>query len=125
MPPFDTHNSLVGAEHKMVTTVGVGNLVVVATKDSVLVSNKEHVQDYRKVVEFIENDGRHEHMYNRQVYRPLGVYDLIHSDGLYQVKRITVTSGAKLSVQIHHHAAEHWVVVSDTAKVINEDREFG
>lgn len=121
---ISTTNSLVHAEHKLVATVGVDNLVVVETKDAVLVVHKDKVQDVKKVVDAIKKDGRHEHMNHREVYRPWGVYDSIESGERYQVKRITVKPGAKLSVQMHHHRAEHWVVVSGTAKVTNGDKTF-
>lgn len=121
---FNTQNSLIHAEHKLVATVGVENLVVVETKDAVLVVHKDKVQDVKKVVEAIKNSGRHEHMNHREVYRPWGVYDSIEAGGRYQVKRITVKPGAKLSVQMHHHRAEHWVVVSGTARVTNGEKTF-
>jgi mannose-1-phosphate guanylyltransferase len=120
----DTANSFIHADHKLVATVGVDNLVVVETKDAVLVAHKDHVQDVKKVVNVIKNDGRHEHMNHREVYRPWGVYDSIDNGERYQVKRITVKPGAKLSVQMHHHRAEHWVVVSGTAKVTISDDQF-
>lgn len=121
---ISSSNSLVYAESKLVATVGVDNLVVVETKDAVLVVHKDKVQDVKKVVDAIKKDGRHEHMNHREVYRPWGVYDSIESGERYQVKRITVKPGAKLSVQMHHHRAEHWVVVSGTAKVTNGDKTF-
>lgn len=121
---LNTHNSLVYAEHKLVATVGVDDLVVVETKDAVLVAHRDRVQEVKKIVEAIKNDGRHEHMNHREVYRPWGVYDSIESGGRYQVKRITVKPGAKLSVQMHHHRAEHWVVVSGTARVTKGDQSF-
>jgi len=120
----DTSNSFIHADHKLVATVGVENVVVVETKDALLVAHKDRVQDVKKVVEAIKNDGRHEHMNHREVYRPWGVYDSIDNGERYQVKRITVKPGAKLSVQMHHHRAEHWIVVSGTAKVTNGDNEF-
>ena len=121
---INTRNSLVHAEHKLVATVGVEDLIVVETKDAVLVAHKDDVQDVKKVVEAIKNDGRHEHMNHREVYRPWGVYDSIDNGERYQVKRITVKPGARLSVQMHHHRAEHWIVVSGTAKVTVGDKEF-
>ena len=121
---INTRNSLVHAEHKLVATVGVENLIIVETKDAVLVAHKDSVQDVKKVVEAIKNDGRHEHMNHREVYRPWGVYDSIDNGERYQVKRITVKPGAKLSVQMHHHRAEHWIVVSGTAKVTIGEKEF-
>lgn len=121
---FNTQNSLIHAEHKLVATVGVDNLVVVETKDAVLVVHKDKVQDVKKVVEAIKKQGRYEHMNHREVYRPWGVYDSIEAGERYQVKRITVSPGAKLSVQMHHHRAEHWVVVSGTARVTNGEKTF-
>ncbi|MCY1370463.1 Alginate biosynthesis protein AlgA [compost metagenome] len=105
-------------------TVGVDNLVIVETKDAVLVAHKDAVQDVKKVVEEIKAQGRNEHFNHREVYRPWGVYDSIDNGDRYQVKRITVRPGAKLSVQMHHHRAEHWIVVSGTAKVTNGDKTY-
>ncbi|MFA5701286.1 MAG: mannose-1-phosphate guanylyltransferase/mannose-6-phosphate isomerase [Desulfuromonas sp.] len=113
----DTHNSLLRAEHRMVATIGVRDLVVVETKDALMVAHKDRVQDVKKVVEHIKDQGRHEHRNNREVYRPWGMYDSIDSGERYQVKRITVKPGARLSVQLHHHRAEHWIVVSGTAQI--------
>lgn len=115
---------LIRAEHRLVATVGVENLVVVETKDALLVAHKDKVQDVKKVVNQIKADGRHEHLNHREVYRPWGMYDSIDSGLRYQVKRITVKPGAKLSVQMHHHRAEHWVVVSGTAKVTNGEKSY-
>jgi mannose-1-phosphate guanylyltransferase len=121
---LNTTNSFVHAEYKLVATVGVDNLVVVETKDAVLVVHKDFVQSVKDVVNIIKNDGRHEHMNHREVYRPWGVYDSIDKGERYQVKRITVKPGAKLSLQMHHHRAEHWIVVSGTAKVTIGEKEF-
>jgi mannose-1-phosphate guanylyltransferase/mannose-6-phosphate isomerase len=112
-----TENSYVYAESGLVTTVGVKDLVVVQTKDAVLIADRNAVQDVKKVVEQIKADGRHEHHIHREVYRPWGKYDSIDAGDRYQVKRITVKPGEGLSVQMHHHRAEHWVVVAGTAKV--------
>jgi len=117
----DTENSFVYAESGLVTTVGVKDLVVVQTRDAVLIADRNHVQDVKKVVEQIKADGRHEHHIHREVYRPWGKYDSIDSGDRYQVKRITVKPGEGLSVQMHHHRAEHWVVVAGTAKVTIEE----
>lgn len=121
---LNVKNSLVYAEHKLVAMVGVENLVVVETKDAVLVAHKDSVQDVKKIVETIREEGRHEHMNHREVYRPWGVYDSVDSGERYQVKRITVKPGAKLSLQMHHHRAEHWIVVSGTAMVTNGDEQY-
>ncbi|EKU4728828.1 mannose-1-phosphate guanyltransferase [Citrobacter freundii] len=120
-----TENSYVYAESGLVTTVGVKDLVVVQTKDAVLIADRNAVQDVKKVVEQIKADGRHEHHIHREVYRPWGKYDSIDAGDRYQVKRITVKPGERLSVQMHHHCAEHWVVVAGTAKVtIDESTKF-
>ncbi|PAU86544.1 mannose-1-phosphate guanylyltransferase/mannose-6-phosphate isomerase [Pseudomonas sp. WN033] len=121
---LSTYNSYVHADSRLVATVGIEDLIVVETKDAVLVVHKDKVQDVKKVVESIKNDGRHEHLNHREVYRPWGVYDSVDNGLRYQVKRITVRPGAKLSVQMHHHRAEHWIVVSGTAKVTNGDRTY-
>lgn len=118
------HNSYVHAENRLVAAVGVENLIVVETKDAVLVAHKNQIQDVKKIVERIKKDGRQEHVYHREVYRPWGLYDSIDMGHRYQVKRITVNPGAKLSVQMHHHRAEHWIVVSGTAKVTNGEKTY-
>ena len=120
----DTENTLVRADSRLVATIGVDNLVIIETKDALLVAHKDKVQDVKSVVEQIRNDGRHEHMNHREVYRPWGVYDSIDNGTRYQVKRITVKPGAKLSVQMHHHRAEHWIVVSGTARVTNGEKTY-
>ncbi|WP_069383344.1 mannose-1-phosphate guanylyltransferase/mannose-6-phosphate isomerase [Halomonas caseinilytica] len=112
-----TSNTLVHAEHRLVATLGVENLVVIDTKDAVLIAHKEKVQDVKLIAAKLKEAERSEGASHREVYRPWGVYDSIDQGQRYQVKRITVKPGAKLSVQMHHHRAEHWVVVSGTAKV--------
>lgn len=119
-----TKGSFVQAESRLVATVGVEDLVIVETKDAVLVAHRDAVQNVKAVVERIRDDGRHEHLNHREVYRPWGVYDSIDDGHRYQVKRITVKPGARLSVQMHHHRAEHWVVVSGTAEVTNGEETY-
>lgn len=114
---LDSKDILVRAESRLVATVGVEDLVIVETKDAVLVAHKNHVQNVKDIVERIRKLGRQEHINHREVYRPWGRYDSIDFGERDQVKRITVKPGAKLSVQMHHHRAEHWVVVRGTAKV--------
>ena len=109
---------------KLITTLGVDNLVIVDTPDALLVANKDKVQDIKKIVAQIKESGRTQHHQHRKVYRPWGIYDSIDNGERYQVKRITVKPGAKLSVQLHYHRAEHWIVVSGTAKVTNGDNTF-
>ncbi len=121
---YNTSNSYVRAEHRLVATVGLDNIVVVETNDAVLVAAKDQVQDVKKIVESLKAQGRSEVSQHRHVYRPWGVYDSIDNGERYQVKRITVKPGAKLSVQMHHHRAEHWIVVSGIAKVTNGDKEL-
>jgi len=120
----NTSNSYIRAEHRLVATVGLENVVVVETNDAVLVAAKDQVQDVKKIVEALKAQNRSEVSQHRHVYRPWGVYDSIDNGERYQVKRITVKPGAKLSVQMHHHRAEHWIVVSGTAKVTNGDKEI-
>jgi mannose-1-phosphate guanylyltransferase len=120
----DTRNSLVSTSDRLVTTLGVDDLIIVDTKDALLIAHKDKVQDVKKIVAEIKARGGQQHHQHREVYRPWGVYDSIDNGERYQVKRITVKPGAKLSVQMHHHRAEHWVVVSGTAKVTNGDKTF-
>ncbi|WP_322998795.1 mannose-1-phosphate guanylyltransferase/mannose-6-phosphate isomerase [Castellaniella sp.] len=116
--------SLIHAEHRLVAAVGIQNLVIVETKDAVLVAHRDQVQNVKRIVEQLRDGGRTEHVQHRDAYRPWGVYDCIGSGDRYQVKKITVKPGAKLSVQKHHHRAEHWVVVSGTARVTNGDKTY-
>ena len=119
-----SHNTYVHADSRLVATVGLDDLVIVETKDAVLVAHKDHVQDVKKIVEQLKNGSRTEHINHREVYRPWGVYDSVDNGHRYQVKRITVKPGAKLSVQMHHHRAEHWIVVSGTARVTNGEKTY-
>ncbi len=116
-------NSYVHADHRLVTLLGVSDLIVVETSDAVLVANKSASQDVKKIVDRLKGENRSEAEQHRKVFRPWGFYDSIDQGPRYQVKRITVKPGAKLSVQMHHHRAEHWVVVSGTAKVRIDDLE--
>ena len=104
--------------------IGVDDLVVVSTKDALLVAHKDSVQDVKLVTETLKAKARSEWELSREVYRPWGKYDSIDIGERYQAKRITVTSGAKLSVQMHHHRSEHWVVVCGTARVTNGGNSF-
>jgi mannose-1-phosphate guanylyltransferase len=113
----DSHNNLVMTENTLVATVGLHDTVVIQTKDAVLVAPRERVQEVKQIVAQLKAAGRTEHQLHRQVCRPWGHYDAVDAGGRYQVKRITVTPGAKLSVQMHHHRAEHWIVVNGTALV--------
>ena len=120
----DVKNSYVRADDKLVAAVGIDDLVVVSTKDALMVAHKDRVQDAKLIANKLREDGRSEWELHREVYRPWGKYDSIDNGDRYQVKRITVNPGAKLSVQKHHHRAEHWVVVSGSAEVTNGDETF-
>ena len=113
----ESNNSYIRTDGKLVAAIGIDDLVIVSTKDVVLVAHKDRVQDVKVVTEKLKSESRSEWEQHREVYRPWGKYDSIDSGTRYQVKRITVKPGAKLSVQMHHHRAEHWVVVSGRAKV--------
>lgn len=116
-------NNYVYAETGLVATVGVEDTVVVQTKDAILVAAKNRVQDVKAIVQQLKKASRSECRVHREVYRPWGKYDSIDNGHRYQVKRITVKPGEKLSIQMHHHRAEHWIVVSGTAKVTLDDTE--
>jgi mannose-1-phosphate guanylyltransferase len=120
----NTHNSYVRTDDKLVAAIGVNDLVIVATKDTLMVAHKNCVQDVKIITEILKANSRSEWELNREVCRPWGKYDSIDSGEGYQVKRITVKPGAKLSVQMHHHRAEHWVVVAGSAIVTNGDKTF-
>jgi mannose-1-phosphate guanylyltransferase/mannose-6-phosphate isomerase len=97
---------------------------VVETKDAVLVAPKDRVQDVKQLVARIKAGGRSEHLLHREVYRPWGSYDSIDFGERFQVKRLMIKPGAQLSLQLHHHRAEHWIVVAGTARITCGDREF-
>ncbi|SNY55785.1 mannose-1-phosphate guanylyltransferase [Arsukibacterium tuosuense] len=119
-----TRNSYINAEEKLVAVIGLDNVIVVETKDAVLVADKNDIQQVKSIVQRLQSYGRTEVDLHREVFRPWGKYDSVDQGNRYQVKHITVKPGAKLSVQKHHHRAEHWVVVSGTALVRNGDNEF-
>jgi mannose-1-phosphate guanylyltransferase len=120
----DSHNSYIRTDGKLVAAIGADNLVIVSTKDVLVVAHKDSVQDVKVIAQQLRAESRSEWEHHREVYRPWGKYDSIDSGERYQAKRITVKPGAKLSVQMHHHRAEHWVVVSGTAKVTNGEKTF-
>jgi len=113
----DTTNSYIRAESRLVASVGMENAVIVETKDAVLVAHRDNVQDVKKIVQSIKGNDRNEHHAHVQVYRPWGNYESIDEGHRFQVKRITVKPGQKLSLQMHYHRAEHWIVVKGTAIV--------
>ncbi len=120
---IDSTNNLVLAENQLVTAVGIEDLVIVATKDAVMVSKRDRVQEVKAIVKELKENNRSEYMLHREVYRPWGSYDSIDNGERFQVKRIVVKPGASLSKQMHHHRAEHWIVVTGTAVVEIDERE--
>jgi mannose-1-phosphate guanylyltransferase/mannose-6-phosphate isomerase len=111
-------NSYVRAESRLVAAIGVDDLIIVETADAVLVAGKEHAQKVKDTVEALKSKQRDEYLVHKRVYRPWGYYEGLDVGDRFQVKRIMVKPGRKLSLQMHHHRAEHWVVVSGTAKVV-------
>ena len=119
-----TTDSYIRSEGRLVAALGLDNVVVVATDDVVLVVRRDEAQNVKKVVEVLARAGRPEHSVHTKVYRPWGYYQSIDAGDRFQVKRLHVNPGQKLSLQMHHHRAEHWVVVSGTAKVTRGDETF-
>jgi len=117
----DVKNSMIISRDKLTTAVGVEDLVIVSTKDAVLVTHKEKAQNVKQIVGKLKNSERSETTMHRQVYRPWGHYDSVDVGERFKVKRITVKPGAKLSLQKHNHRAEHWIVVKGTARVTIAD----
>ena len=120
----NTRNSLFMAENRFVAAVGLDDVIVVETADAVLVADKNTCQDVKAIVNKLKELGREEHRFHRRVYRPWGDYEGIDHGTRYQVKRLTVKPGAKLSLQMHHHRAEHWIVVSGAARVTRGEDVF-
>jgi mannose-1-phosphate guanylyltransferase/mannose-6-phosphate isomerase len=118
----DSRDTLVHATSRLVAAVGLEGVVVVETPDAVLVASREKSQDVKKIVSLLGAEQRGEHALHRKVHRPWGWYDSIDSGERFQVKRIQVKPGAALSLQMHHHRAEHWIVVSGTAEVTVGDK---
>jgi mannose-1-phosphate guanylyltransferase/mannose-6-phosphate isomerase len=115
----DVHNSLIRAEHTLVAAIGLHDTMVIETADAVLVAPMNRSQDVKKIVDKLKKDKRGEYHVHRTVFRPWGSYTTLEMQERFQIKRITVNPGARLSLQMHHHRHEHWVVVSGTAKVQN------
>lgn len=120
----DSSGNYLYAESRLVASVGLRDHVVVETKDAVLVAPKNRVQDVKKLVDQLKKAGRHEHSLHREVFRPWGSYDSVDAGERYQVKRLSVNPGAVMSLQLHHHRAEHWIVVSGTARITRGEETF-
>lgn len=119
-----TTNSLIYASNRLVTTLGIDNMIVVETKDAVLVATKDKIQQVKSIVNTLQQQNRSEIVNHTKVYRPWGFYDSIDIGERHQVKRITIKPGAKLSLQKHHHRAEHWVIVKGTAKITKGNEAY-
>jgi len=120
----DSRGCYIRSDDKLVATIGVEDLVIVSTKDALMVAHKDSIQDTKVIVDKLKQAKRSEWDLPREVCRPWGKYDGIDKGDGYQVKRITLKPGAKISLQMHHHRAEHWVVVSGSAKVTNGEKTF-
>jgi len=120
----DTTNTYINADHHMVAAIGVDNLIIIDTPDATFIATQDKAQEVKSIVESLQANGRFESSVHRKVYRPWGWYDSIESGEYFQVKRLHVKPSAKLSLQMHHKRAEHWVVVSGTATVTNGKQIF-
>jgi mannose-1-phosphate guanylyltransferase/mannose-6-phosphate isomerase len=120
----DTHDCYVHSTSRLVAAVGLDDHIIVETKDAVLVAPKERVQDVKDLVAMIKKAGRSESAWHREVFRPWGSYDSIDNGERFQVKRLSVKPGGVLSLQMHHHRAEHWIVVQGTARITCNDKTF-
>jgi len=120
----DSRNCLLHSQGKLVAAVGLDDVVVVETDDAIMVAAKDRVQDVKKIVAQLKQNNRAEAVENRKVFRPWGYYDSIDHGGRFQVKHIVVKPGGCLSLQMHHHRAEHWIVVSGTAEVTKDENVF-
>ncbi|MDP9014436.1 MAG: mannose-1-phosphate guanylyltransferase/mannose-6-phosphate isomerase [Pseudomonadota bacterium] len=120
----DTHDCYVHSTSRLVTAVGMDDHIIVETKDAILVAPKDRVQDVKELVTKLRAGGRSESAWHREVYRPWGSYDSVDSGDRFQVKRLTLKPGGILSLQMHHHRAEHWIVVQGTARVTCGDKTF-
>ncbi|MFM2058897.1 MAG: hypothetical protein RLY71_3282 [Pseudomonadota bacterium] len=118
----DSRNSLVHATSRLVSVIGLDEVVVVETPDAVMVAERSRSQEVKQIVTRLQKSGRGEHTLHRKVHRPWGWYDSIDHGPRHQVKRIMVKPGASLSLQMHHHRAEHWIVVTGTAEITNGDK---
>jgi len=118
----DSTNTYINADHHMVTAIGVDNLIIIDTPDATFIATQDKAQEVKSIVASLQASGRYESSAHRKVYRPWGWYDSIESGKHFQVKRLHVKPGEKLSLQMHHKRAEHWVVVSGTATVTNGEK---
>ncbi len=121
---LDSHDSILYADQRLIATIGLSGMVVVDTPDATLICPKSRAQDVKKVVEILKQQGAPEHLEHRTVFRPWGSYTVLEEGTGYKVKRVTVNSGGRLSLQLHHQRSEHWVVISGTARVTCGERVY-
>lgn len=121
---FDSYNNLVNSVDKLVVTIGLKDTIIINTKDALLVTNKTHAQKTRQAVESLSCNGRKEIKLHREVHRPWGKFDSLEQGTRYQVKHLTIQPGQKISTQMHHHRAEHWIIVSGSALITKGDETF-
>jgi mannose-1-phosphate guanylyltransferase/mannose-6-phosphate isomerase len=119
-----TRNSYLRAEYRLLAVLGVEDLIVVETADAVLVAHKNRAQEVKKIVGELKRTRRSEVDLHRKVFRPWGTYEVLDSEARFKVKRITVNPGASLSLQMHYHRSEHWIVVKGTARIVRENEAF-
>ena len=120
----EASNNYVQSPERLVALVGVQNLIVVDTPDAVLVAHKDCAQDVKYIVGQLKKSGHAAHLLHQTVDRPWGTYTTLEEGERFKIKRIVVKSGASLSLQMHHHRSEHWIVVSGMARVVNDEREL-
>ncbi|EFJ2251966.1 mannose-1-phosphate guanylyltransferase/mannose-6-phosphate isomerase [Escherichia coli] len=120
----NANNCYINTDEKLIAAIGVDDLVIINTKDAVLVVNKDQVQDVKKVVEYLKANHRSEYKRHREIYRPWGRCDVVVQTERFNVNRITVKPGAAFSMQMHHHRTEHWVILSGTGEVTIKDQKF-
>jgi mannose-1-phosphate guanylyltransferase len=120
----DSRNIFAHSEERLVTTVGVDNLIIIDTDDALLIVHPDKVQDVKKVVACLKKQNHDAYKLHRTVFRPWGTYTVLEEGSRFKIKRIEVKPGASLSLQMHHHRSEHWIVVSGMAKVVNGDQEL-
>ncbi|EHS4818087.1 mannose-1-phosphate guanylyltransferase/mannose-6-phosphate isomerase [Escherichia coli] len=120
----NSENCYINSDEKLMAAIGVENLVIVSTKDAVLVMNRERSQDVKKAVEFLKQNQRSEYKRHREIYRPWGRCDVVVQTPRFNVNRITVKPGGAFSMQMHHHRAEHWVILAGTGQVTVNGRQF-
>ncbi|MCB1734970.1 MAG: mannose-1-phosphate guanylyltransferase/mannose-6-phosphate isomerase [Gammaproteobacteria bacterium] len=121
---IDSEGCFVDSQDRLVATVGTRDLIVVDTADALLIADRRRDQDVKKVVDVLKQQGHEAYMLHRTVHRPWGTYTVLEEDDRFKIKRIMVKPGRTLSLQMHHHRSEHWIVVSGTAKVVNGEEEF-